>query len=144
MMLNSLAYSQYRASEYLWSLSDEVLLVKVLQEEPELWRSITTCTSDVTVGVLTIYKSQRIAQDVKQLTFARLFDCSTTPNANDAPMLKKDKQYIIFLSSENLGEVEHAGEAKKKVYALVDLVLGIQEYSNELEGFLKSKQREKR
>jgi len=143
LMLNSLAYSQYTVSEHLWSSADEILLVRVIEEKPELWRSITTCTSDVIVQIVNTYKSTRFASDVKNVIFARLYDCSKEPIASNASMLKKDKRYIIFLLSKEPSEVEIAEEGKKKIYSLSDLALGILEYNDQLEGFLKSKQRAK-
>ncbi|HEY9047903.1 MAG TPA: hypothetical protein VIN08_18475 [Ohtaekwangia sp.] len=45
--------------------------------------------------------------------------------------------------SKEPSEVEIAEEGKKKIYSLSDLALGILEYNDQLEGFLKSKQRAK-
>lgn len=142
LLPNSLAYSQYRASDNLWTLSDEILLIKVTNEEFELAQSLH-CTSFVTVEVLKNYKSTRLAADLKQLVFTRLYDCSKKPVV-DSAKLKRERQYIIFLSSQPHGEVQRAGEAKERFYSLADIALGIQEYTDQLEEFLLTKQREKR
>jgi len=142
-MLNSLAYSQYSVSEHLWSVSDEILLVRVLKEQPDLLRSITTCTSEVTVEVVNRYKTLRLGSEEKQLTFSRLYYCSMESPVTDGDMLKQDKQYVIFLSSEKPGTIKRTGEAARKIYSLTDLLLGVLEYSKDLEEYLQSKQREK-
>jgi len=144
ILLSSLAYSQYQVSEHLWTSSDEIVLIKVIDEKAELWQSLTGCKSYVTVEIIRTYKSKRFAPELKQLIFERLFNCSKEHGATNAPKLKRDMQYIIFLSSENPGEVIHPGEATRKIYHLIDLGLGILEFNDQLEGFLSTKQREKR
>lgn len=142
-MLTRLAYCQYEASEYLWSHSDEVLLVRIIKEEPDLLRSITTCTSRVTVEISSVFKGKRFTGDTKQVVFVRLYYCSMEQPITEGDMLRKDKQYALFLSSENPGEFSRAGESSRKIYPLVDNLLGIQEYTKDWEGFLLTKQREK-
>ncbi|MBX2901702.1 MAG: hypothetical protein KF775_18780 [Cyclobacteriaceae bacterium] len=141
--LSSLAYSQYRASEYLWSISDEILLVKVSDEVPDTFMSLMTCKSDVKVRVVEKLKLTRLPQDIETVHFVRLIGCDMKSDFPEEKKLGKDKEYIIFLLSASPGSIQHQGEPKITIYGLADLVLGIQESNDDLKSYLKNKQREK-
>lgn len=137
LVSGSLVYGQYRATEALWNLSDEILLITVTHEEKPLLQSLTDCKSHVTAGIVKSYKTTRLSPELKQLIFLRMFDCE-----NGNQKLMQNKQYIVFLSSENPGYVQASREEKKIVYPLSDLVLGIQLYNEPLEEFLLTKQKQ--
>lgn len=114
----------------LWRKSDEILLVKVVMEERSLFSSLGTCFSNVNAEVLRSYKLTRIDSALKELRFSRTCSCDDF-FFPEARMLTNGKQYFIFLSSDHPGMYRD-----KKNYSLVDNLLGIQEYSDDWEGFL--------
>jgi len=143
ILLSSLAYSQYRASEYLWSISDEILLVKVSDEIPNIFMSLMTCKSDVKVQIVEKLKLTRLSQNIQTVHFIRLISCDMKSVFPEKKKLARDKEYIIFLSSESPGSIQRPGEPQITTYGLSDLVLGIQESNDDLKDYLKNKQREK-
>jgi hypothetical protein len=145
---NSLAYCQnptfdgFKATEYLMALSDEILLIKVTNEQFEFGQSLH-CTSIATVQVLKKYKLTKVPTDQTLLLFSRSYDCSHGPVA-DSAKLKRDQLYLLFLSSKRNGSLERPGEIAKEIYQLSDHGLGVQEYNDQLGEFLITKQMEKR
>ncbi|HEY5746318.1 MAG TPA: hypothetical protein VIU12_09600 [Chryseolinea sp.] len=130
---NNSAYGQYIVAERLWDKSDEILLVRILSEEDDSISPVINCTYDVQIAILMVYKLTRLDNDVKELRFARLHKCPE-PNVAHDDRLRQDRQYIVFLMSQQSGAAMNG-----TIYALSDYVLGIQEYSENLEQFLLGK-----
>ena len=127
---NGSTYGQYVVAQRLWRDSDEILLVTILSEEDDSISPVINCTYDVRAAIQKTYKLTRLDREVKELRFVRLHKCPE-PHVPQDDLLKRDKQYVIFLISEHPGRTMEG-----TIYALSDYVLGIQEYNENLERFL--------
>ncbi|NOS93401.1 MAG: hypothetical protein HOP30_15890 [Cyclobacteriaceae bacterium] len=128
------------AFEFLYSLSDEIIVVKITNERTAS-ESLIQCKSYVDARIVEGLKVKRLLPDEKIIHFVRILSCNEKGNVPEGLLLDKSKQYIIFLSSESPG-YDTIGNHKE--YALSDYILGIQEYSEDLAKYLRSKQRLKR
>jgi len=140
LCLNMAAYAQkHPALECLYSLSSEVVLVRVTDERPKT-QSFMTCTSDVTGEIVEVLKGSNLSADTRSLQFIRFLDCRENGTINPDKLLSKGKQYIVFFSSEPPG---YDKITKQKTYPLSDNILGVQEYKVDLLIFLRRQAIEK-
>ena len=137
----SLAFGQgYESIDYLYSKSDEILVVKVLGEKTAS-ESYMTCKSYVTAEVAQQLKITRLNANTRNVQFVRILGCAKGSIFPHERILENGKRFIVFLSSANPGydNLRNVSE-----YSLTDYILGLQPYTEDLFEYLQIKQREKR
>jgi len=127
------------AFEFLYSLSDEIIVVRNTNERT-VSESLIQCKCYVDAEVVERLKVNRLLPDEKIIHFVRILSCDDRGSVPEGLLLNKNKKYIIFLSSESPG---YDTIRNNKEYTLSDYILGIQEYSEDLAKYLRSKQRVK-
>ncbi len=122
----------------LWRNADEILLVKIVNEEGSSFGvlSIGTCLTHVTAEIVTVYKFKRIDTTRREMMFGRIFSCQKYLKPDEG-LLNPEKQYVVFLDSEDPGK----GADGRPTYSLADYFLGIHEYTYELDWVLKKRRK---
>lgn len=137
LLLCESSIAQTPVTEQMWALSDEVLLVTVMDEKPNLLSSAYYCSAILYVEIESLYKDSRLTLDTKPLLVSRHYYCPSETKLKDLA-LNTDKKYILFISSKTPGNVRFGDQPSQPLYSLVDTILGIQEYESGLDEFLKA------
>ncbi|HEY5747614.1 MAG TPA: hypothetical protein VIU12_16180 [Chryseolinea sp.] len=127
-------YTHYEAIDCLCATADEILLVNVIEDKPDIWwSSLATCFSDTKAAVTETFKVTRFS-GAHEVEFRRLMDCVDTLLFPKEKLLKVGQSYIIFLSSSRPVANSHIGQVK---YVVSDYILGVQELNDDLYRHLK-------
>jgi len=127
------------AFEFLYSITDEIVIIKPLDERAAS-ESLIQCKSYVEAEVIENLKIKRFSANERIIHFVRILSCNEKVTVPEKLLLDKNKQYIVFLSSEVPG---YDLIRKYKEYALSDHILGIREYDEDLAKYIRSKQKKK-
>jgi len=125
------------AFEFLYSITDEIVILKPINERTAS-ESLIQCKAYVEAEVIENLKVKRFSSNERIIHFVRILSCNEKITVSENLLLDKNKQYIVFLSSEDPG---YDLMRKHKEYGLSDLILGVHEYDEDLAKYIRSKQK---
>jgi len=121
------------ALERLYSISDEVLIVRVTHEQSGQ-HSALDCSSYVDAEIVEKFKSRNIAKDSSVVHFIRPIECDENVKPSEDVLEKGHPHYIVFLSSANPAT---RFPPRREFFYLSDTGLGLQLESKHLVGYIR-------
>lgn len=98
LSFNIVSGQGYESVDYLYSKSDEILVIKVSGEKTAS-ESFMTCKSYVSAEISEQLKITKLKVDTKSIQFVRILRCAEGSVFPSERILGKEKRYIVFLSS---------------------------------------------
>lgn len=82
------------AADYMYSIADEIIVIKVIDESNKGYVSLRTCESHVYAKIIEVIKATRLPSGDTTLLFSRIVDCDMTEIFPEKRKLKKGKRYL--------------------------------------------------
>jgi hypothetical protein len=124
-------------TDFLMSLSNEVLLVNVVEIGPCTFGNAWSCHFTIQANVEDMLVNTNFSKTKKQILFSQRVEIDDGKIPNDKALRKG--RYFIFLETDP--EYAKRSATERIVFSVVDRYLGILAYSPDLYQYLKEKKK---